>query len=81
MKRNKIHVCRGGFNRPMRNLPKPTGLLPIGNLVKLPLQLVLCSSLLLITPVHAQDLLSVYREALQDNPQLEKAREGLEAVL
>ena len=29
----------------------------------------------------AQDLLAVYRAALNDNPQLEKAREGLEAVL
>ena len=31
--------------------------------------------------VYAQDLLSVYSEALNGNPQLEKAREGLEAVL
>lgn len=30
---------------------------------------------------QSQDLLSVYRETLQDNPQLEKAREDLEAVL
>ena len=37
--------------------------------------------LALSQPLHAQDLLSVYREALNDNPQLEKAREGLEAVL
>jgi len=39
-------------------------------------------SLLSLSPVtDAQDLLAVYREALSDNPQLEKAREGLEAVL
>jgi outer membrane protein len=35
----------------------------------------------LSAPLRAQDLLFVYREALNDNPQLEKAREGLEAVL
>ena len=32
-------------------------------------------------PGVAQDLLSVYRDALNDNPQLDMAREGLEAVL
>jgi len=37
--------------------------------------------LVLTQPLSAQDLLSVYREALNDNPQLEKAREGLEAVM
>jgi outer membrane protein len=37
--------------------------------------------LALSQPLHAHDLLSVYREALNDNPQLERAREGLEAVL
>lgn len=31
--------------------------------------------------VQGQDLLSVYRQALQDSPQLERAREGLEAVI
>ena len=36
---------------------------------------------LMALPLHAQDLLSVYSEALIDNPQLERAREGLEAVL
>ncbi len=37
----------------------------------------------LISPhgIHAEDLLAVYREALQDNPQLEQAREGFEAVM
>ena len=36
---------------------------------------------LMALPLHAQDLLSVYSEALIDNPQVERAREGLEAVL
>jgi outer membrane protein len=52
--------------------------------LKAPLHLfawVLISTLLLTPIANGQDLLSVYQEALQDNPQLDKAREGLEAVL
>jgi len=62
----------------MGNRPKSIGRL------KSPLRLSMLALTLILqvlTPVQAQDLLSVYREALQDNPQLEKAREGLEAVI
>jgi len=71
--------CRGDFTRcPISNRPKSIGRLtsPL-RLSMLALTLILQ----LLTSVQAQDLLSVYRQALQGNPQLEKAREGLEAVL
>lgn len=41
----------------------------------------LLTAALAAVPASAQNLLAVYRDALQDNPSLEKAREGVEAVV
>lgn len=36
--------------------------------------------LLYLSPIQAEDLLTVYNQAVQEDPQLEKAKEALEAV-